>query len=166
MKFMVHDPYIDPSLVKSHGVESVTLDELLAKSDYVSVHCPLNQKTYHLIDERELHLMQRHAFFVNTARGKIVVEKALIKALKEGWISGAGLDVLEQEPPDPEHPLLKMGNVIITPHFGGNSDRPDALFEASVETIIDLANGRWPVSVVNPQVKPRCRWLQELIQTK
>ena len=118
--------------------------------------CPLIEETLHLIGEREFRLMQAHALFVNTARGKVVDERALITALEQGWIAGAALDVFEQEPVDPHNPLLAMENVIATPHFAGYSDTtPYEFYVASVEAILDLAASRWPHSVVNPTVKPR-----------
>jgi D-3-phosphoglycerate dehydrogenase len=109
-----------------------------------------------MIGEREFRLMKANALLVNTARGAVIDEEALIEALRRGWISAAALDVLEQEPPDPANPLLSMDNVILTPHVAGNSDRfPDDEFEASVEAILDLATGRYPLYVVNPEVRPR-----------
>jgi D-3-phosphoglycerate dehydrogenase len=156
MRYLAYDPYVGKDVLASHEVESVSLDEVFARSDYVSVHCPLIEETYHLIGERAFRLMQPHALFVNTARGKVVDEKALITALEQGWIAGAALDVFEQEPIDPRNPLLAMENVIATPHFAGYSDTtPHEFYEASVEAILDLASGRRPHSIVNPTVKPR-----------
>lgn len=157
MNFLAYDPYVTPELMASYGVKSAPLDELLQTADYVSVHCPLTQETCRLIGEREFRLMQPHALFVNTSRGKVIDEQALIKALQEKWIAGAALDVLEQEPTSPDNPLLRMENVIITPHIGGHSERfpDDYWYETSVEAICDLAQHRWPRAVVNPKVKPR-----------
>jgi D-3-phosphoglycerate dehydrogenase len=156
MSFLAHDPYVAPDVTANFGAELVTLDELLQRSDYVSLHCPLTEQTYHLLDESEFRLMQPHALFVNTARGKVVDEPALIKALEQKWIAGAALDVFEQEPIAADNPLLRMENVILTPHFAGYSDTtPHEFCEASVEAILDLAQGRWPRSVVNPDAKPR-----------
>jgi D-3-phosphoglycerate dehydrogenase / 2-oxoglutarate reductase len=154
MRFVAHDPFTTPEVMSARGVVGVSLDELLRVADYVSVHCPLTPETLHLLGEREFRLMKPGAILVNTARGPIVDEQALVKALQEGWLAGAGLDVLEKEPPDPDNPLLQMENVILTPHLGGNSDRfPEDFFEASVEAILDLAAGRRPYSVVNPEVR-------------
>jgi D-3-phosphoglycerate dehydrogenase len=156
MKALAYDPFVDGKVMASYGVASVPLEDLLRASDYVSLHCPLTRETNHLIGERELRWMQPHALLINTARGSIVDEESLIRALQEGWIAGAGLDVVEQEPPDSDHPLLKLENVILTPHLAGYSDRyPDDFAEASVEAILDLAAGYWPRSVVNPSVIPR-----------
>jgi len=114
MKVIVYDPFL-PAAV-SGSVQSVELDDLLRQSDYVSLHCPLNQDTSHMIGARELALMKTTAFLINTARGAIVDELALFQALQNKQIAGAGLDVLEQEPAPPEHPLLQLDNVIATPH--------------------------------------------------
>ncbi len=156
MHFVAYDPYVSAEAMASCCVQRVELDVLLQASDYVSVHCPLTAETRHLIAERELRQMKPSAYLINTSRGPVVDERALVKALREGWIAGAGLDVLEREPIDPASPLLAMDNVIITPHFSGYSDRyPEDNYEASVEAIVDMANGHWPRSVVNPGVQPR-----------
>ena len=155
MRFITHTRTPEPAVLESHGTTSVTLDELLQTADYVSLHCPLTAATHHMIGEREFRLMKQDALLINTARGGVVDEAALIRALSEGWIAAAGLDVLEKEPPDPSNPLLGMDNVILTPHVGGNSDHfPEDEFEASVEAILDLAAGRNPRHVVNPEVQP------------
>jgi D-3-phosphoglycerate dehydrogenase len=156
MEYLAYDPLIERDIAESLGVRRVTLEELLKASDYVSLHCPLTENTRHLIGERELQLMQSHALLINTARGAVVDESALIHGLENGWIAGAGLDVLEKEPPSPDNPLLKMENVILTPHLAGYSDRyPEDVSEASVEAILDLARGRWPRCVVNRSIAPR-----------
>ena len=156
MEYLAHDPFVDREVLVAHGVKAAALDELLETSDYVSLHCPLSEKTTHLIGERELRQMQPHALLVNTARGGVIDERALIRALEEGWIAGAALDVMASEPPDVDNPLLKMENVILTPHLAGYSDTyPQEYAEASVEAIIDLARGRWPRFVVNPEATPR-----------
>jgi D-3-phosphoglycerate dehydrogenase len=156
MQFVANDPYVTREVITSYGAESVSLDEVLQRSDYVSLHCPLTEETFHLIGEREFRLMPSQVLLINTARGEVVDEGALIKALKLKWIAGAALDVFEQEPVDPQNPLLAMENVIVTPHFAGYSDTtPQEFYEASIEAILDFAQGRWPRSVVNSDVKPR-----------
>ena len=156
MGLLAHDLYVSADVMASLGVESVSLEQLLDRADYVSLHCPLTAETHHLIGERELRRMRPQALLINTARGKVVDEAALSKALQEGWIAGAALDVLEKEPPDPDNPLLAMENVILTPHFAGFSDTyPEEFAEASVEAIVGFAERRWPRSVVNPTVEPR-----------
>ena len=152
----VYDPYVQDQVIEDLGAKTASLDEMLMNSDWVSVHCPLLPQTRNLIGERELRLMKNHAFLINTARGPIVDEAALITALQEGWISGAGLDVFEQEPIPPDHPILGLDNVVLTPHIAGYSDQTHHNFwSLSVEMVIDMSNGRWPRSCVNPEVKPR-----------
>src|SRR4030067_3535870 len=98
------------------------LDTVLRESDFISIHCPLNESTRHLIGEKEFQKREKRPIIVNTSRGPIIDEIALIEALKEGQVSGAGLDVLEKEPPDPQNPLLKMDNIILSPHVGFYSE--------------------------------------------
>ena len=102
--------------------KSADLDQVLAGSDFVSVHLHLNQHTRHIIDDRRLRLMKPTACLINVARGALVDEKALVDALREGRLGGAGLDVFGQEPLDPDHPLLKLPNVVATPHVAGTTD--------------------------------------------
>ena len=116
MKHIAYDPYSTQEAVDDVGVKLVDLDTLLAESDYVNISCPLNEKTRHMIGEKELAKMKKTAFLINTARGSIVEEATLIKALQEGWIQGAELDVFEQEPTPPDNLLLKMDSVVVTPH--------------------------------------------------
>jgi D-3-phosphoglycerate dehydrogenase / 2-oxoglutarate reductase len=156
MQFVSFDPFVPADVMAGYGVRRVELDELLRVSDYVSVHCPLTPETYHLISERELQLCKRGALLINTARGAVIDEPALIHALQDGRLAGAGLDVFEQEPLPPTSPLLAMDNVILTPHYSGYSDRyPADNYEASVEALLDMAAGFWPRSYVNPGVQPR-----------
>ena len=154
---LVHDPFVKPEEIEKAGAQAADLDDLLSQSDFVSLHCPLLENTYHLIGERELRMMKVTAILINTSRGQVVDEPALVRALSEGWITGAGLDVLEQEPPEPDHPLFALDNVIITPHTAAHCDQfwLDG-YDASLEAIADIAKGRWPRSVVNRrQVQPR-----------
>jgi len=134
----------------------VSLPELLKKSDFVSVHTPLNQETRHLIGEKELKLMKPSAYLINTARGSVIDEAALIKALQENWIAGAGLDVFEKEPADAENPLFEMDNVVVTPHSAYYSDasskRPRTIVLQEAARVL---SGRWPRNVVNKTVKPK-----------
>jgi phosphoglycerate dehydrogenase-like enzyme len=142
--------------MSKYGVSAVELPELLERSDFVSLHCPLTGETHHLIGEKELRLMKPASLLINTARGPVVDEAALIRALQEGWIAGAGLDVFEQEPLSRDNPLLQQENVVLTPHIGGYADQfYERMWRASVETVMDLAQGLWPRSFVNPTVTPR-----------
>ena len=143
------------SLINLAGL-AVGLDEILGRSDFVSVHCPLNAATQGLIGERELRMMKREALLINTSRGPVVQESALIRALQEGWIAGAGLDVFEEEPTPVQNPLLQLDNVIFTPHTAGHSDlTQEKQWRLSVESAVALSKGHWPHSYVNHDVKPR-----------
>jgi len=156
MKILAYDPYLSGEQIESQGIYAAELDAVLSQSDFVSLHCPLTPQTHHLIGERELRLMKPEAILINTSRGPVVDESALIKALAEGWIAGAGLDVLDPEPPDFNNPLFQLDNVVITPHIGGFSDESlENAWRLSLEAALDLAQGRWPRSVVNRQVRPR-----------
>jgi len=162
LRTIAFDPYVSELTISDAGVEPVGFSELLQRCDYLSVHAPLNEETHHLIDAAALDQMQPHALVVNTARGPIIKEADLIAALSDGRIAGAGLDVLEQEPPEPNNPLLSMANVIVTPHVASatNRMRPETRRRTGREVALVL-RGRWPMSCVNPTVLPRApleRW--------
>lgn len=153
LNVIAYDPYVDPALAKEHGVELTSLDDVLRRSDYVSCHIPLNPHTFHSLSEPQFRLMKPSAIFVNTARGRVVDEPALIRALREGWIAAAGLDVLEQEPPDVNNPLLHMEHVIVTPHLAGTSNAtPPRQRRQIIESVVDYLQGRRPAGLVNSQV--------------
>jgi glyoxylate reductase len=137
---------------RAAGLEYVPYDRLLAESDFVSVHAPLNAETRHLVGERELRLMKPTAFLVNTARGPIVDEKALVRALKEKRIAGAGLDVYENEPKvDPD--LLTMQNVVLTPHLGSAvKELRESMAHVVADNILAVLDGRQPPNCWNPEV--------------
>ena len=153
VELIAHDPFISDDAFEAVGAERVSFDELLERSDYISVHTPLDEGTHHLIDEEALRKMKPNAILINSSRGPVVDEGALIIALQEGWILGAGLDVLEQEPPDPDNPLLGMGNVVLTPHAAHYSELSMELrprrYGVEIAAVLD---GRKPVNLVNPQV--------------
>ena len=159
---LAYDPYIEELLMSQYGVEPVGLGELLQRSDVVSMHAPATPEAQHLLTEEHFRSMKRSAIFVNTGRGPTVDEPALIKALEEGWIAAAGLDVLETEPPAPTNPLLRMDNVILTAHVASASARFDPARRRRVGQEIALVlRGRWPRSCVNPAVLPKTslvRW--------
>jgi len=156
MKVLAHDPFVSAELMADHGVQAASMEQVLSGSDFVSLHCPLLDQTHKLIGERELRLMTPQAILINTSRGPVVDEAALFRALTEGWIAAAGLDVLEQEPPNKDNPLFSLDNVVFTPHIAGYSDESlENSWRFSVEIVLDLAQGRWPRSYVNPGVKPR-----------
>jgi len=149
----------DPYIQKAGGsVELVDLDTLFKESDFISVHCPLNESTRHLIGENAFRKMRKKPLIVNTSRGPIIEEKALVQALKEGLVSGAGLDVMEKEPPDPENPLLKMDQVILSPHMSFYSEESiKELKRRTAEGVADVLQGKWPQSVVNSEVGGKTR---------
>ena len=156
MTTLVYDPYVSADMMASNDVRATSLTEVLSQSDFVSLHCPLTKETYHLIGERELRMMKPEAVLINTARGMIVDESALVRALTERWIAGAGLDVFEQEPAAADNPLFSLDNVVLTPHIAGFAEGTlEAMWNLSVETAIDLATGYWPLSYVNHEVQPR-----------
>jgi D-3-phosphoglycerate dehydrogenase len=152
------DPFVDAQAMTRVGVQRANLERVLAEADYLSLHLPLAEQTRHLIGEPALRAMKPTAFLLNTARGGLVDEQALIRALTEGWIAGAGLDVFEQEPPDPSNPLLALPNVAHTPHSAGtsNASLPNGRRLAAAALALAL-NGIWPPHVVNPEVRGTTR---------
>lgn len=155
VKVIVFDPYLQKT---EEWIELKDLDTVLKESDMISIHCPLNESTRHLIGEKEFRKMEKKPLLINTSRGAIIDEKALIQALKEGLLSGAGLDVLEKEPPDSTNPLLTMENVILTPHVSFYSvESISELKRRTAENVSSVLQGKWPRSVVNPQVKEKVR---------
>ncbi len=157
-----HDPYVDRNLAKESGITLKSLPEVMRGSDYVSLHPCLNQETFHLIGEKELHMMKQSAYLINTARGSVVDEPALVRALRDKKIAGAGLDVFEMDPIDPDNPLLKMGRVIVTPHSASYCEASFKRLRISVgEEAVRVAQGRWPRNVVNQDVKPKVALAKE-----
>jgi D-3-phosphoglycerate dehydrogenase len=155
VRVIAFDPYLQKT---PERVQLVDLDTVLRESDFISVHCPLNESTRHLIGEKEFQRMKKTPLVINTSRGPIIDEKALVQALIKGQISGAGLDVLEKEPPDPPNPLLKMENVIISPHISFYSEESiSELKRRTAENVSSVLLGKWPRSVVNQQVKGKTR---------
>jgi len=151
VRMLAYDPYVEELVMSQYGVEPASLSEVLQRSDIITNHAPSTPEAHHLLREEHFRLMKREAIFVNTGRGATVDERALIKALEEGWIAGAGLDVLEQEPPEMANALLKMENVILTAHVASASARFDPARRRRVGAEIALAlSGRWPRSCVNP----------------
>lgn len=163
MRFIAHDPYLTGEAAGVLGIEPVGLDELFERSDILSVNCPLNDETYHLVNADRLSAMKPSAYLINTARGPIVDQGALTASLRDGRIAGAGLDVLETEPPDPDDPILGLDNVIVTPHalcwtdqlFAGNG-------AADVQAVLDLKAGRIPRGIVNRAVLDARPWQERL----
>jgi len=151
---IAYDPYVEDAQFAALGVERVrSLGELAARADYVSVHTLLNAETRHLIDEVFLRQMKPTACLINTSRGPVVDEQALIRALQEGWIAGAALDVREPEPPAPDSPLCQMDNVILTPHAAYYSTPAVAQVPRRCgEEVARALTGQRPLHVVNPEV--------------
>ncbi|NLG28684.1 MAG: C-terminal binding protein [Chloroflexi bacterium] len=156
MRVLACDPYISEAYGSEWGARLVSMDELLAESDFVSLHCPLDESTHHILGAEQFARIKPGAVLVNTARGPLVDEAALVEALRSGRILAAGLDVTEQEPLAPESPLLKLDNVILTPHISANSEEARAdLYRLICELSIDVVQGRVPAFVVNPEVLKR-----------
>lgn len=154
LKVIAYDPFIEPARMTEKGVEHVaTLDDLLKRSDFVSLHAPMNQKTRNLIDERALRLMKRSAYLVNTGRGGLIDEPVLITALREKWISGAGLDVYREEPIRPDNELLSLDNVVLTPHAAYYSEASQrSQQKMAAEAVVDVLKGGKPKSLFNKQL--------------
>ena len=163
MRHLAYDPYLTPENAAAAGVELVGLEDLLRTADFVSICCALTSETHHLINAERLVLMKETAYLINAARGAIVDQHALTAALRDRRIQGAGLDVFEQEPIDPDDPILKLDNVIVSPHgicwtdecFLGNG-------RSACESILDVAAGRIPKNVVNRDVLDNPRLQEKL----
>jgi len=152
MKVIAYDPYIPKEVAERLGIELVNLETLLKNADFVSVHSPLTNETRGMIGERELKLMKKTAYIINTARGPIIQEEALYKALKNGWIAGAGLDVYTKEPPDRDNPLFKLENVVLTPHIAYYTQEAIWRLEmTAVEEAIRILQGQLPKNLVNKE---------------
>jgi D-3-phosphoglycerate dehydrogenase / 2-oxoglutarate reductase len=158
-----YDPYVAELEMTAVGVEPVTsLIELCRRSDFLSMHAPLNAETQHMMSTAQFKAMKKSALFINNGRGPTVDEAALIQALKEGWIAGAALDVFETEPVNTSNELLKIDNVIVTPHIASATSRmaPETRRRLGRE-IATVLQGKWPRSAVNPGVLPKTgliRW--------
>jgi D-3-phosphoglycerate dehydrogenase len=154
METIVYDPYIEPWIISEYGVEQVfELNDLFERSDYVVVVVPLNAETFHMIGKEQFDVMKESAYYINTCRGSVNDEPALIEALQQGKIRGAGLDVFEQEPVDPNNPLLQMKNVITAPHSAGQSTRSAWLSrQRASQQVAAVLRGEWPSSGQNPEV--------------
>ncbi|MCS7026233.1 MAG: hypothetical protein NZV14_15650 [Bryobacteraceae bacterium] len=152
-RFLAYDPFVSPEAAARCNVELVELETVFRLSDFVTVNCPLNESTRGLIQESHFRLMKPSAFFINTARGPIVNQAALTRALSERWILGAGLDVFEKEPLDPDDPLLQLENVVLSPHGLAWTEEiaRDNGFEAC-DNILSVFRGQAPSATVNPVV--------------
>jgi D-3-phosphoglycerate dehydrogenase len=156
MKVLAYDPYLTATEMTARGGDKVELDELLRRSDYVSISCPLTKDNRGMIGAREFTLMQPHAYFITTARGFIHDEAALTEALRNKRIAGAGLDVWAKEPPPPDHPLLQFDNVLASPHTAGvTKEARINMGRIAAEQLLDALDGKRPPRLINPEVWPR-----------
>jgi len=153
MRILAYDLVKDEGFAARYGIEYLPLDEVLSRSDFISIHLPSSAQTTKFIGERELRMMKASAYFINTSRGNVVDEAALICALQEGWIAGAGLDVFENEPPEKNHPLFALENVVLTPHIAGASRAAmRAMSLDSASNAIRVLRGEPPTAMANPEV--------------
>ncbi|HJM43950.1 MAG: C-terminal binding protein [Nitrospinota bacterium] len=154
MRVLYHDPYVPAEEGEKEGVEAASLDRLFEESDFLTVHTPLLPDTRHMIGEAQLRRMKPTACLINCARGPIVDNEALVRALSEGWIAAAGLDVVEDPPPlSPDHPLLSFPRNIVTPHSAWYSEEAmEGLHEGAPAEAARFLRGERPLHVVNPKV--------------
>jgi D-3-phosphoglycerate dehydrogenase / 2-oxoglutarate reductase len=155
MMVLAYDPYLSREEIVARGAEKVELDDLLRRSDYVSINCPLTKDNRGMIGAREYALMQPHAYFITTARGFIHDEAALLEALRNKRIAGAGLDVWSKEPPPADHPLLQFDNVLASPHTAGvTKEARINVGRIAAEQMLDALDGKRPPRIINPEVWP------------
>ncbi len=155
MRLVAYEPLPDLDFAARHRVELTSLDALLAQADVVSLHLPLTDESRHLIDGRALARMKPTALLINTARGGLICEDELVRALVERRIAGAGLDVFAEEPPPAEHPLLSLDNVVCTAHTAGvDAQAREDMALAAAQAIVAISRGEWPEAhIVNPQCR-------------
>ncbi|MEM0079944.1 MAG: NAD(P)-dependent oxidoreductase [Nitrososphaerota archaeon] len=156
----IFSPKARPENAARICVKLVLLEELLTNSDVVVITASYSPEKYHMIDEERLRMMKKTAYLVNTARGELIDEKALAKALKEGWIAGAALDVMEKEPPSPDNELSQLDNIIITHHIAAPTlEAVENMGDMVTEDILLALQGKSPKNIVNPEVleKPNLR---------
>ncbi len=160
MKIVAFDTVLDAEFDRQHGIERMSIDELLACSDMVSLHLPLTDATRGMVNREFLARMRPGSYLINTSRGGLVVEPDLRDALTSGHLAGAGLDVLNHEPPEAGNPFLGLPNVVISPHIAGTDLRSMAdMAEMAARTIVELSQDRWPADcVVNPEIRDGWKW--------
>lgn len=163
MNFIAHDPYADRTLADELGVRLVDIDTLFREADVLSVSCPLNAETRHIVSAERLALMKPTAYLINTSRGPVVDEAALVETLEKGGIAGAGLDVFENEPYAAGHPINRLDNVLLTPHALCWTDQCFAgIGAADVRATLDVMHGRVPRGIVNREITERPGWQKKL----
>ena len=155
MNVLAYDPYLSATEMAARGGEKVELDDLMRRSDYVSISCPLSKDNRGMIGAKQFALMQKHAYFITTARGFIHDEDALADALRNKKIAGAGLDVWAKEPPPPDHPLLQFDNVLASPHTAGvTHEARENMGRIAAQQVLDTLDGKRPPRIINPEVWP------------
>ena len=160
MKVVAHEIVPDQDFVRAHGIELLTFDQLLERADFITLHCPLTERTRHFFAKEVFDRMKPGSVLINTARGPLVKETDLLEALRSGRLRAAGLDVMEQEPPDPDNPLLRMANVLVTSHQAGCDEASViAMGMEAAECVIALRQGRWPEgAVINDELRSGWKW--------
>ncbi|MSP13496.1 MAG: C-terminal binding protein [Chloroflexi bacterium] len=159
LRIIAYDPYISPDVIRQKQAEPVTLEELFARSDFLSVHSPATPETQGLVNLERLRLMKPTAFLINAARGAIVDQEALLTALEQNWIAGAALDVFVPERLPASHPLLALPNLIATPHVAFYSEESVLELEIkAAENVAAVLSGQRPAAIVNPEVLKLPRW--------
>ena len=162
MKVIAYDPPLRQIIEKTKGVTYREIEDLLGESDFISIHCPLTQETHHLIGERELRLMKPTTILINTSRGPVVDEKALLSALKQKKIAAAGLDVYEKEPKLTPG-LSTLDNVVLLPHIGSaTNDTRGQMAVVAAKNAIAMLRGRRPKNIVNPEVLGSAEYLRRI----
>jgi len=158
MKVLYYDVIRRPDFEKEYNIQFTQVDMLFQKADFITINVPLTKETYHLVDEKKLKMMKKTAYLINNARGPIVDEKALYKALKGGWIAGAALDVFEQEPTLVQNPLLKLDNLVVAPHISSSSyETRSRMAEMVAQNLVAFFEGKTPPNLVNPEVVKKKR---------
>jgi D-3-phosphoglycerate dehydrogenase len=154
MRVLAYDPYLSGEQIAAKGAEkAATLEEMLRAADYVSINCPHTAETRGMMGATQFAIMQKHAYFITTARGGIHDEAALAAALTANQIAGAGLDVWEDEPPPPDHPLLHFDNVVVSPHTAGITRQSrHNIAKIAAEQMLDILDGKRPPRLLNPEV--------------
>lgn len=155
MSVLVHDPFVEPDQSVAGVSFTGDMDEVFARSDVVTLHTPLTDGTRHLVGERQLRLMKRGSYLINASRGPVLDEAALIRALQDGHLAGAGLDVFDPEPPEADNPLLGMNNVVVTPHTASFTEAGvQAMWGGAARQIAQVLRGERPTHLANPEAWP------------
>ena len=156
MTVLAYDPYLTSEQIAARGGTKVELDELLERSDYVTMHCPRTEETFGLVGFEQFSRMKPTAYFINTSRGGTYKEDGLAEALRQKKIAGAGIDVFLEEPPPTDHALMAFDNVIVTPHHAGATHETlENMAKATAEQWIDILDGKVPPRLINPRAWPK-----------